>query len=197
MPTKAPSTDSIIDRFAPILEKTGSKDRTRIEKHLAACDAEPTSAHGRMWRRLATALGELVPVAMQFAGNNSWKFYIPDGKYRMQVFALEDSFDGILRVYLPDVLNEAVKTKILAKTPVPQTYAIDGSATQLKIESLGVAEASAAPPHYQHMLGWNRKAIRLNLPTAKADEKLYAAVQALAQLAAKSWASPAAAAATR
>lgn len=188
---------SLAAKFEPVLDRAGVKERTKIEKHLTLCDAEESTAHGQLWRRVAVILGELAPLAIQSAGHNAWKFFIPDGKYRMQVFALEDSFDGILRVYLPDVLNEAVKTKILAKTPVPQTYAIDGSATQLKIESLGVAEASAAPPHYQHMLGWNRKAIRLNLPTAKADEKLYAAVQALAQLAAKSWASPAAAAATR
>jgi hypothetical protein len=191
------SMTSLAAKFEPVLDRAGVKERTKIEKHLTLCDAEESTAHGQLWRRVAVILGELAPLAIQSAGHNAWKFFIPDGKYRMQVFALEDSFDGILRVYLPDVLNEAVKTKILAKTPVPQTYAIDGSATQLKIESLGVAEASAAPPHYQHMLGWNRKAIRLNLPTAKADEKLYAAVQALAQLAAKSWASPAAAAATR
>jgi len=64
---------------------------------------------------------------------------------------------------------------------------VEGSAAQLKIDSLGEAEASAAPLHVKHMLGWNRKALRLNLSTAKSDEKLGNAVQALAQLAAKSW----------
>jgi hypothetical protein len=57
----------------------------------------------------------------------------------------------------------------------------------LKIESLGAAEAADAPLHYKHMLGWNRKAMRVSLSTAETDEKLDGAVQALAALAAKRW----------
>ena len=90
----------------------------------------------------------------------------------------------VLKIYLPDVLSEAVKAKILARTPEGHTFAVDGSGTQLTIDSLGVAEASAAAPHYQHMLGWNRKALRLSLSTTESDEKLDNAVRALAQLAA-------------
>jgi len=193
MPTKAPSTDSIIDRFAPILEKTGSKDRTRIEKHLAACDAEPTSAHGRMWRRLATALAELVPVAMQFAGNNSWKFYIPDGKYRMQVFALEDPGDSTLRIYLPDVLSEALKAKILAKAGKSHDFTVSGTQAPLRIDALELDNSSEAPEHYKHMLGWNRKAIRITLSTTEPEEPQAAAAHALVTLAARKWANATAA----
>jgi hypothetical protein len=175
---------SLADNFESVLERLGTKERAKIEKHLAVCDAEPSATHGQLWRRMAGILGELAPLAMQAAGNNTWKFFIADGKYRMQVFALEDSFDGVLKIYLPDVLNEAVKAKILTKTATAQTFAVEGSATQLKIDSLGVAEAAAAGPHFQHMLGWNRKALRLNLSTTESDEKLEKAMQALAQLAA-------------
>jgi hypothetical protein len=178
---------SVAERFEPVLERAGVKERTKIEKHLAACDAEGTGAHGQLWRRTAAILGELAPLAIQSAGSTAWKFFIADGKYRMQVFALEDTFDGLLRIYMPDMLNEAVKTKIISRTPVPQMFAVEGSSTHLKIESLGAAEASGAPPHYQHMLGWNRKALRLILPTTKADDKLEHAVLALAQLASRTW----------
>jgi len=174
----------LAEQFEPVLDRAGTKERAKIEKHLAVCDAEASAVHGQLWRRLAAILGELAPLAVQSAGNNTWKFFIADGKYRMQVFALEDSFDGVLKIYLPDVLNEAVKTKILAKTAVEHTFAVTGSQTQLTIDSLGVAEASSAAPHFQHMLGWNRKALRLKLSTTESDEKLVDAVGALAQLAA-------------
>jgi hypothetical protein len=178
------SMPTLAEQFEPVLDRAGTKERAKIEKHLAACDAEASAVHGQLWRRMAAILGELAPLAVQSAGNNTWKFFIADGKYRMQVFALEDSFDGVLKIYLPDVLNEAVKAKILARTAVEQTFAVAGSQTQLIIDSLGGAQASAAAPHYQHMLGWNRKALRLTLSTTESDEKLADAIRALAQLAA-------------
>jgi len=184
---------SVAEKFRPVLDRVGAKERIKIEKHLAVCDAEPTATHGLLWRRIVAILGELAPLAIQSVGSNAWRFFVPDGKYRMQVFALEDSFDGMLRIYLPDMLNEAVKAKILARTAIGQTFAVEGSETQLKIDSLGNAEAPTAPLHFKHMLGWNHKAIRLHLSTAKSDEKLGNAVQALAQFAAKSWEPPAAA----
>jgi hypothetical protein len=178
------------EKFESFLDRAGIKERAKIEKHLAACDSETTASHGLLWRRIAGMLGDLAPLGIQSVGNNAWKFFVADGKYRMQVFALEDSFDGMLQVYLPDMLSEAVKKKILAKTGVSHTFAVEGSETRLKIDSLGVAEASNAPAHYQHMLGWNRKAIRLTLSTTKPDKKLGDAVHSLAMLAAKGWAAP-------
>jgi hypothetical protein len=195
MPTTTKSSMSIVDRFAPILDRTGVKDRTRIEKHLATCDAEATAIHGRLWRHVATVLSELVPLAMQSAGNNSWKFYIPDGKYRMQVFALEDPCDGTLRIYLPDILNEAIKAKILAKTAKPGEFTVGGSRVTFHLESLGGEHAADAQEHYKHMLGWNRKALRLTLSTTEADESHVGATDALLTLAAKQWAAAMAAAA--
>jgi hypothetical protein len=185
---------SLAAKFEPVLDRTGVKERVKIEKHLALCDAESNPAHGQMWRRIAAILGEAAPLPIQSAGNTAWKFFVADGKYRMQVFAMEDTFDGVLKIYLPDMLNEAVKGKILGKTSIPQTFSVDGSGTQVKVESLGAAEASEAPPHYRHMLGWNRKALRLSIPTVKSDDKLHNALLAMAQLAAKKW-TPAAAAA--
>jgi hypothetical protein len=189
------SSLSIADRFAPILDRTGVKDRSRIEKHLNTCDAEANSVHGQLWRHVATILSELVPLTMQSAGNNSWKFYIPDGKYRMQVFALEDPCDGTLRVYLPDVLTEAIKAKILSRTAKPNEFAVGGSKSPLLLESLDGDNAGDAQEHYKHMLGWNRKALRLTLSTTQSDESQVGAADALLTLAAKQWAAAMAAAA--
>jgi hypothetical protein len=176
-----------LKRLEPILERVGVKERAKIEKHLAVCDAEAAALHGKLWRRVVSILGELAPLSMQSVGNNTWRFFVADGKYRMQVFALEDAFDGTLKIYMPDIINDAVKSKILTKTSTPQTYAANGSETKLKIESLGATEAAEAPPHYKHMLGWNRKALRVSLSTVDADDALDNAVQAMAAIAAKKW----------
>jgi hypothetical protein len=174
-------------KIEPVLDRAGIKERTKIERHLAVCDAESGGTHGRLWRRVAAILGELAPLSIQSAGNNTWRFFVADGKYRMQVFALEDPCDGMLRIYLPDVLSQAVKAKILAKTATAETFSVAGTGTRLKIELLGAAEAADAPLHYKHMLGWNRKAMRLSVSTAQTDEKIDGAVQALAALAATLW----------
>ncbi len=171
----------------PVLERVGIKERAKIDKHLAACDAEASAIHGRLWRRMVGILGELAPLSMQSAGNNTWRFFIADGKYRMQVFALEDPFDGMLRIYLPDVLKEAMKAKILAKTTNLESFTVAGTGSRLKVESLGTAEAADAPPHYKHMLGWNRKALRLTVSTTESDDTVDRVVQSLASLAAKHW----------
>src|SRR5947209_11914855 len=82
------------------LSKLGAKDRANAEKHLAACDAEPDPRHGILWRRLACALKTLAPHATKVNGRESVQFYVPDGKYKMQVFALHDARDGKLYLYL-------------------------------------------------------------------------------------------------
>jgi hypothetical protein len=178
---------TMTQKIEPILERVGVKERAKIDKHLAVCDAETTAMHGKLWRKVVSVLGELAPLSMQSAGNNTWKFFIADGKYRMQVFALEDPLDGMLRIYLPDVLAESLKGKILSRTPVPQTFAVSGSKAQLKIESLGAQEAIDAAPHFKHMLGWNRKALRVSVSTTQTDDALDGAIQAMAEMAAKKW----------
>jgi len=47
-------------------------------------------------------------------GQQVVKFHIADGKYKQQVFALEDTRQGTIAVYLPDVLKTALERKILA-----------------------------------------------------------------------------------
>src|SRR5205809_1788973 len=120
-----------------------AKERASVEKHLALIEAEPEPGHAKAWRRLVTKLRKLAPKAMKAYGQNILQFFIADGKYQMQVFSLEDNKDGQLVIYLPDVITEGIKAKILSKPskPAPGSTTIDyplsgvdGQA--LKIEAL-------------------------------------------------------------
>ncbi|MDB5292881.1 MAG: hypothetical protein JWL69_4122 [Phycisphaerales bacterium] len=170
------------------LSRCGMKDRVTIEKHLAIADAEPTPDHGRLWRRLAAALAGLAPEGSQVLGKLAVLFFIPDGKYRMQVFALEDASDGNIQVYLQDVLAEAIKKKVVAKTKEPGTFTIVKTPKQtVHVEELDASNTPEPAPHVKNMLGWNRKALRVTVPT-KGGAAQAAAAEALAGLAASKWA---------
>lgn len=169
------------------LTRAGAKERAKIEKHLTACDNEADREHGQLWRRVVLILGSLAPAPVQSVGHNAWRFFIPDGKYRLQVFALEDGLDGFLRIYLPDVVSEAVKAKILTKTDMPNEFAVRGSRKPLNIEAMDAENTSSPGEHYKHMLGWNRKALRLTLPTTESSGPLVEATAALLKLAADAW----------
>jgi len=183
-------------------KNVSAKDRTGVEKHLAVIDAEPDAAHGRIWRRVAKTLRRLAPLALQTAGQHAVQFFVADGKYRMQAFALEDQRDGKIQIYLPDVLDEAAKARILkapskgasasasggagAAVAIPE-YGIAGAAgTRLRIEALDAANTPNPAPHYKHMLGWNRKALRVTVPAGATDEQIKA-VERLCAIAAKKW----------
>jgi hypothetical protein len=156
-----------------LLNGLAGKDRSNIEKHLAACDAEPDPQHAKLWRRLAVGLRRLAPMPVQTVGQHAVQFFIADGKYRMQVFALEDGRDGRLMVYLPDVLAEAEK----AGLPLGI----------LKPEALDSANTPNPSPHVKHMLGWNRKAVRVTLLTHAPAQQI-SALEKLCALASERWA---------
>jgi hypothetical protein len=166
----AASDAADIDTF---LTGLAGKDRSNIEKHLAAIDAEPDPGHGKLWRRLAVGLRRLAPMPVQTVGQHAALFFIADGKYRMQVFALEDGRDGRVMVYLPDVLAQAEKAGL------PMGV--------LKPESLDSANTPNPSPHIKHMLGWNRKAVRVTLLTHASAQQI-SAVEKLSALAAERWA---------
>ena len=56
--------------------------------------------------------GRMAPLGVESVGRLALKFHIPDGKYRQQVFALEEG-NGMISVYLPDVSAAAVSKKII------------------------------------------------------------------------------------
>ena len=156
-----------------VLGKAGQRDRVNVEKHLALCDAEHGSPHGNLWRRLMRALATLAPLSIQTVGQQAIQFFIADGKYRMQVFALEDPRDGRVLLYTPDVLAEAQKLKLFD--------------TDLLVEPLETANTDNPGSHFKNMLGWNRKALRITLPITATNGQIEAA-ENIAALAAKAWA---------
>lgn len=175
--------------FDAVLAKTGAKDRTHIQRHLTAADAEPEGAHAALWRRLAEMLAALAPLPVTATGHTAVMFFVPDGKYRMQAFALEDQSDGRITVYLPDVLAEAIKKKILKKGVEPAEFAIVGSLrSTLRAEALDAQNTPEPPVHVKNMLGWNRKSLRVTLPILGTDKARLNALNDLCKLAAKQWA---------
>lgn len=90
-----------------IARMTGSA-RSSIERHVVLCEKEMGSDHVRLWKRLAGLLGHPNPAITPCANSNAVRFYVPDGKYRLQVFALEDLCQGDLAVYLNDTREAAL-----------------------------------------------------------------------------------------
>ena len=191
------------------LAALAAKDRLNVERHLAAIDEGPSPTHGKLWRQIAVALRRLAPHTAQTIGQHVVQFFIADGKYRKQVFALEDQRDGAIHVYLPDVLAAATKEKLIGKPmeaddladvgedevapTVPLRYPIVGKKNEaLQIDALDASNTPEPPNHFKNMLGWGRKALRVTIPTAAAGNQA-AAVVAMAQIAGRAWEKAAAA----
>lgn len=162
MPAEAvvPMDDS--SRVEQMLARAGARDRANIEKHLAACDAESDVNHGKIWRRIAARLGDMAPMPVRMSGSHAVLFFIADGKYRMQVFALEDHRDGTIQLYLPDVLEEALQKKLIVRTDdgfeTPKSPKVPVHLSL--VENSGPTDPS---PHVKQMLGWKRKALKLSI----------------------------------
>lgn len=182
---------SMLAKPAPLddfLGKLAARDRQNVDRHLAAADAEPEGDHAKLWRRMARALFTLSPHAITTIGQQALLFFIADGKYRMQVFAMEDPRDGRLLVYTGDVTKEAIKQGILAAPPKGDASAgyvvAADKAQRLIIEQLDANNTPNPHPWYKNMLGWGRKALRVTLPV-KATAEQIAATEALCAITAK------------
>jgi len=158
--------------FADFLAKLAPKDRVSAEKRVAALEAGPDPTRAHLWRRLACSLMTLAPHAAKLVGQQTVQFYVPDGKYRMQVFALEDLQDGQITVYCPDVLEAAQRAGVLGKsTRLPgqpeevdaRVYAVGPAKEPLRVETLDKNSTNPAA-HFKDMVGWNRRALRITLP---------------------------------
>lgn len=185
--SEAPVQDhSQLSDLDAMLARAAAKDRMHIQRHLTNADAEPDPSHAALWRRLATKLTSLAPLPVQTAGHAGILFFVPDGKYRMQMFALEDQNDGRIAVYVPDVLQDAINKKILRPTEENDEYPIVGSLRMtLHVELLDAANTPEPATHVKNMLGWNRKALRVTLPALGADGPRIDAAEALCMLAIK------------
>src|SRR5215207_6601614 len=150
-------------KFSEFLAKLGSKDRASAERRVAVLDAEGNAAvsaasdvqptaqpsaqpdaapsatgRGALWQRLACSLMTLAPHAAKLVGKQTLQLYVADGKYRMQVFALEDLQDGKFTLYAPDVLKEALDLGVLTRgdRSQPDAYLIEPSKEPLEIKEL-------------------------------------------------------------
>ena len=172
-----------------LLAKLGPKDRTNVERHVLAAETERDVDHARMWKRMATHLMTLASHAAKTTGQQSIQFFIADGKYRMQVFALEDLRDGKMTIYAGNGLDEAIKEGLVIPPPKNErdthAFGIHGGKDKLIIEELDGKTLNPAP-FYKDMLGWNRKAIRISLLTTATPAQLEVAEQ-LCTISARKW----------
>jgi hypothetical protein len=175
--------------FAEVLAKLGGRDRANAGRRVTVLAAQADAGRARVWQRLACGLMTLAPLA-KFTGTDAVEFYVPDGRYRMQVFALEDLRDGGVTVYCPDVLADAVAAGLLADTghPEPGAYAVAAAGEPLHVEAL---DGSAAGPHahVKNLTNWSRRAVRVALPPSASDAQVEV-VELLCAIAAVRFAPP-------
>lgn len=179
------------------LAKLGPKDRTNVERHVLAAETERDVDHAKMWKRIATHLMTLASHAAKTTGQQSVQFFIADGKYRMQVFALEDLRDGKITIYAGNPLDEAIKEGLVAPPPKSEretnAFVINNGKDKLILEELDGKSLNPAP-FYKDMLGWNRKAIRITLLTTATPAQIDVA-EKLCTISARKWLAKQAAAA--
>ena len=176
--------------FDQFLGKLAARDRQNVDRHLIAADAEPEPDHAKLWRRIARSMFTLSPHAVTTIGQQALLFFIADGKYKMQVYAVEDPRDGRLLVYVGDVVKEAIKQGVLAppaKGDASAGHIVAADKSQRLIsEPLDANNTPNPHPWYKNMLGWGRKALRVTLPVKATPEQI-AAVEALCALSAKAF----------
>jgi hypothetical protein len=153
--------------FPEFLAKLSPKDRANAERRVSVLEAEADPGRAALWRRLACTLMTLAPHAAKLVGKQTVQFYVADGKYRKQVFAMEDLQDGIFTVYSPDVLDQAAGAGLVSASPQsgPQAWAVRPTGDPLRIERLD-GDSLNPGAHFKDMTGWNRKALRITLPPA-------------------------------
>jgi hypothetical protein len=183
-PVAAASQQNDYEVFVARLSRKGLAS---IERHMEICEADAALGYGKLWKHLAGFLGRLAPYAIEASGQQVVRFYIPDGKYRVQVFALHDARKGTLTVYLPDIAAAAVEKRLIK--PVEDdgpVYTIVGDAHgRIELEPI-TPDTPDLPDFCKPMLGWGRRAVRTTLP-AHAPEKQVRAVERLCELAAEAW----------
>jgi hypothetical protein len=178
--SKQPKSQSLVAARAALenlmgydafLEKLSPKDRLNVTRHIEACDAAGDPRHALLWRRLAGAMMTLAPHFAKTDGQQRIRFFVPDGPYRMQVFAMEDLRDGVLSVYLGDALDEAIASGLIApqkgggsiEPGQPIEYLLPEARESLAITRLS-NDSHVAAAFYKDMLGWNRRALCIRLP---------------------------------
>ncbi|MBC7784307.1 MAG: hypothetical protein H7144_10755 [Burkholderiales bacterium] len=149
--------------FEAILSKLPAKDRVKAEKTMAAFELSD-APRAAMWRRLGALLMSLAGHAVKVSGPQSLQFFVADGNYRKQIFALDDKAEIGATVYCTDVLDGAIKSGLVkVASEADQTYSLGNSKDTLMIERL-TGEGPEHPAFFKDMLSWNRRAIRISVP---------------------------------
>ncbi len=172
--------------YEAFVERLSVKGKAAAGKHDELAGAEGEQGYGEMWKRLVGGLSRLAPHASEMAGHQCVKFHIPDGKYRQQVFALEDTRQGTIVVYLPDIAAKAVERKLLRPGATTGTYKLanDGDAPlELEVINAETRDMTVCKP----MVGWGRRALRAHV-SVSAKEKQVRSLEMLCELAAEAWA---------
>lgn len=178
----------ISDRLEQLLAKAGVRDRAAIERRLALIDAD--FDRSACWCQFLVKLSDLVSLPVHPVGSsNALQFFIPDGKYRMQVFALDDTGNGLLILYMPDVLAKAVRNKLLVKSAAGYSPA-ESPKHLLTIEQMD-GNTRNPPEFMKHMVGWSRKAMKLTLQISPPEIAQFRVAEQLCELAAEDWSAPA------
>ena len=183
-PAARPWKEPVERDYAIFLDQLSPKDRARVAKHEETSEASGRKVYGDLWKRLAGALAGLAPHATQFLGNDAVTFYIPDGKYKQQVFGLVQTKDSVT-VFLPDVIEAAIHRKILIRIGTESRYRIAGARDQMVQLDLITADTRDVPT-CKSMLGWGRRALSAQL-SEQGDEAKARVVEQLCQLAAEKW----------
>ncbi|HLL88777.1 MAG TPA: hypothetical protein VK324_05705 [Tepidisphaeraceae bacterium] len=176
--------------FEDFLALLSAKDRQNAEKHVLAVEALPEGKrHATLWKRLATALATLAPHAAKLGPQQSVLFFVPDGPYKMQVFALHDPRDGGISLYCGDMLAEATKQGVLSPAPGAAStaaatatedakasfrpYRVAGTEDVLLVEPFD-ATAGNLPAFSRNLVGWSRRAIHLRIPVEATEPQIQA-----------------------
>ena len=168
--------------FEELINKLPARERGAVQRHEAACeDVDPV--HAALWRRMVCRLATLAPHAVRAMGQHTLQFFIADGRYRQQVFALDDLRDSKIVVYGPDVLEMALREGVILPPPdaaEPRAHGIPGARSVLYLEQLDATNTPNPDASFKFMLGWNRRALRATLLSTatiqqiEASERLWA-----------------------
>ena len=175
--TSAAATER--DAYESFVATLSERDKRNVRRHVDACETEPTTDHAVLWKRLACTLAALSKRSVKTTGMRAVQFFAPDGAYQVQLFALEDPRDGTLAVYTPDTLAAATAAGVIAG-PIPTVgeallYEVGGvPGLNIEVEVLTAAKVVDAPDYYRHLLGWNRRAVRITLRTTAGHAQISA-----------------------
>jgi len=179
----SPWVSNVEQQYDAFLSRLSVKGRAAAERHDELCGE--LDGFGTLWKRLAGGLGRLAPDAIEMVGGQSVKFHIPDGKYRLQVFALDDTRQGSLIVYLPNIVDLAIERHLLLPGGVNRMFKIakdEDDPIQLELITAETPDMTVC----KAMVGWGRRALKITI-SAQAKPKRIRTVELLCELAAEAW----------